>query len=83
MTDLIIRDLDPQTTAGISARAARNGRSFEAEARSILEQAALGATALSVIEKTFPAESRLDGREYRVFTAAAEASDTYPDTPSL
>lgn len=83
MTDLIIRDLDPQTTAGISARASRNGRSFEAEARSILEQAALGATALSVIEKTFPAESRLDGREHRVFTAAAEASDGYPHAPSL
>lgn len=83
MTDLIIRDLDPQTAAQIAAQASHNGRTFEAEARSILEQAAVGKSALSVIETIFPAETRLSDGEHRDLTAAIATIDTVPEPPSL
>ena len=41
MAQLIVRDLDESVVAALKARAARNGRSAEAEHRRILE-AALG-----------------------------------------
>lgn len=39
MSSMLIRDLDPSVKDAIKARAKRNGRSMEAEAREILTQA--------------------------------------------
>ena len=39
MAQLIVRNLDPQTVAALRARAARSGRSMEAEHREILRAA--------------------------------------------
>ena len=39
MSTLTIRDLDPAIEDGLRARAARNGRSVEAESRAILAEA--------------------------------------------
>lgn len=41
MGSLIVRNLDDDTIAALKARAARHGRSAEAEHRAILEQALL------------------------------------------
>ena len=43
MRQLIVRNLDPRVVAALKARAARRGRSAEAEHRAILEHALLGA----------------------------------------
>jgi antitoxin FitA len=40
MAQLIVREIDDDTRERLKARAVRNGRSLEAEARSILEEAA-------------------------------------------
>jgi plasmid stability protein len=40
MAQVIVRKLDDQSKERLEARAARNGRSLEAEARAILEEAA-------------------------------------------
>ena len=42
MSQLIVRNLAPRVVAALKARAARQGRSAEAEHRAILEQALLG-----------------------------------------
>jgi antitoxin FitA len=39
MAQLIVRNLDPQTVSALKARAARRGRSMEAEHREILRAA--------------------------------------------
>lgn len=39
MSDLLVRGLDEKTKQALVSRAARNGRSQQAEARSILEEA--------------------------------------------
>ena len=40
MAQVLVRELDPATVERLKARAARHGRSLEAELRLILEQAA-------------------------------------------
>jgi len=40
MSQVLVRDLDPAVVARLRARARRNGRSLQAELRSILERAA-------------------------------------------
>lgn len=45
MADIIVRRLADETKARLKARAKRHGRSLEAEARSILEAAALAVEA--------------------------------------
>ena len=40
MTDILIRGLDAQTLRRLKARARRNGRSLQSEAKMLLEQAA-------------------------------------------
>jgi len=42
MADLVVRDLDTHLVETLKERAARHGRSVEAEHRAILEQALLG-----------------------------------------
>ncbi len=44
MAELIVRKLDDAAKQQLAARAARNGRSVEAEARAIIEEAAAGET---------------------------------------
>lgn len=83
MTDLIIRNLDRLTEEQLSARAARNGRSLEAEARSILTAAAGGPTALDIMDTVIPSARRMDEEAYRDFRAALEAADNLPDPPSF
>ena len=39
MAAIVIRNLSPETHRGLQARAARHGRSTEAEARTILDEA--------------------------------------------
>jgi antitoxin FitA len=43
MTQLLVRNLDPKIVSALRSRAARHGRSAEAEHRAILRQALLGA----------------------------------------
>jgi plasmid stability protein len=40
MPDILIRGLDPQALKRLKARAKRNGRSLQSEARTVLENAA-------------------------------------------
>jgi plasmid stability protein len=40
MSDVLVRDLEPKTVAALKQRAARSGRSLQAEVKLILEQAA-------------------------------------------
>ncbi len=42
MTRLLVRNLDPEITQALKRRAAKHGRSAEAEHREILRQALLG-----------------------------------------
>lgn len=42
MTRLLVRDLDPEIVKALKKRAAKHGRSAEAEHREILKQALLG-----------------------------------------
>lgn len=42
MANLLVRDLDPQVISALKRRAAKHGRSAEAEHREILKQALLG-----------------------------------------
>jgi len=42
MTRLLVRDLDPEVVKALKQRAAKHGRSTEAEHREILKQALLG-----------------------------------------
>ena len=42
MSRLLVRDLDPEITLALKRRAAKHGRSAEAEHREILKQALLG-----------------------------------------
>jgi len=42
MTRLLVRDLDPEIAQALKLRAAKHGRSAEAEHREILKQALLG-----------------------------------------
>jgi len=42
MTKLLVRDLDPEIVKALKLRAAKHGRSAEAEHREILKQALLG-----------------------------------------
>ncbi len=42
MTRLLVRDLDPEVVKALKLRAAKHGRSAEAEHREILKQALLG-----------------------------------------
>lgn len=42
MTRLLVRDLDPEVVKALKLRAAKHGRSTEAEHREILKQALLG-----------------------------------------
>ncbi len=42
MTRLLVRNLDPEITLALKRRAAKHGRSAEAEHREILRQALLG-----------------------------------------
>lgn len=39
MSDLLVRNIDSETKEALACRAARNGRSQQAEARAILEKA--------------------------------------------
>ncbi len=43
MTRLLVRDLEPEVVTALKLRAAKHGRSAEAEHREILKQALLGA----------------------------------------
>lgn len=50
MSQVLVRDIDPATLARLKARAARRGRSLQAELKAILEEAAapvVEATALA------------------------------------
>lgn len=40
MSDLLVRDIDPKTLAGLKQRAARHGRSLQREVRRILDEVA-------------------------------------------
>ena len=40
MAQILVRNLDPSVVAGLKKRAAQRGRSLQAEAKAILEQAA-------------------------------------------
>ncbi|MCB1810528.1 MAG: hypothetical protein KDK04_02220 [Candidatus Competibacteraceae bacterium] len=62
MAAIIIRNLDPATKTGLSARARRHGRSMEAEVRAILDQtiAQDHETLAEFVARIFPATIRTE-----------------------
>lgn len=50
MANLLVRDLDPKVVSALKRRAAKHGRSAEAEHREILRQALLGPSRKSFAE---------------------------------
>ncbi len=50
MANLLVRDLDPKVVSALKRRAAKHGRSAEAEHREILRQALLGPSKKSFAE---------------------------------
>lgn len=62
MPEILIRDLDKQTVQRLKARAKRNGRSLQSEAKLLLEQAA-GTNAEQVAEMLDRWQRRFAGRK--------------------
>lgn len=50
MANLLVRDLDPRVVSALKRRAAKHGRSAEAEHREILQKALLGPSRKSFAE---------------------------------
>lgn len=63
MTDILIRDVDPATVARLKRRAAGAGRSLQAEARRVLEEAGRDDRA-AVARRAAALRRRLAGREH-------------------
>ena len=62
MSDILIRGVDEETLEQLKARAKRNGRSLQSEAKMLLEQAAgSGARSVSAVLKKW--RRRLAGRD--------------------
>jgi plasmid stability protein len=64
MSDILIRGLDAQTVRRLKARARRNGRSLQNEAKLVLEQAA-GSSADEIAAMLDGWKKRLAGRRFR------------------
>ncbi|NLE57312.1 MAG: TraY domain-containing protein [Planctomycetes bacterium] len=64
MSDILIRGLDAQTLKRLKARARRNGRSLQNEAKLLLEQAA-GVGADEIADMLEGWKKRLAGRRFR------------------
>jgi hypothetical protein len=64
MSDILIRGLDARTVKRLKARARRNGRSFQNEAKLVLEQAA-GSSADEISAMLGRWKKRLAGRRFR------------------
>ena len=64
MSDILIRGLDARTLKRLKARARRNGRSLQNEAKLVLEQAAGGGTEeiAAMLDRW---EKRFAGRRFR------------------
>lgn len=69
MAQLIVRDLDERVVAALKARAARNGRSTEAEHRRLLEAVAAG-EAPDMLQPDMP-ESDMPESDMAAFAEAA------------
>lgn len=69
MTDLLIRDIEPETRAELEARAHRHGRSLSAEARSVLR------AGMSVPEPEEGLGTRISRRFAKVGFTKEEHSD--------
>lgn len=69
MANLIVRNLSGEVHRALRARAARCGRSTEAEARAILEEAVLreGRVALGSLLATIGRQARLTDEEFARF----------------
>jgi plasmid stability protein len=63
MSDILIRDIDDDALARLKARAKRNGRSLQSEAKLLLEQAAQPAGE-SVAEILAKWQRRFAGRKF-------------------
>lgn len=64
MSDILIRGLDAQTLRRLKARAKRNGRSLQNEAKLVLEQAAgVGADEIAAVLDRW--KTRFAGRGFR------------------
>ena len=63
MTDMLIRGLDERTLERLKARAQRHGRSLQAEAKLVLEQAA-GADRQQVADMLDRWKQRFAGRQF-------------------
>lgn len=63
MPDILVRGLDKELIARLKARAKRNGRSLQGEAKLILERAA-GFTIEEARELTVGWQKRLAGRKF-------------------
>ena len=65
MASLLVRNLDPSVKDRLRVRAARHGRSMEAEARAILEAAvAKGETLADLVARHFGPEHGFDVEPY-------------------
>lgn len=64
MTQMLVRDLDPEVVERLKERARSNGRSLQKEVRAILEGAARTYTMEEAREVTAKWQERLAGREH-------------------
>ena len=65
MSDILIRGLDAQTLKRLKARARRNGRSLQNEAKLVLEQPAAGGGAEEIAAMLDRWKKRFAGRRFR------------------
>lgn len=64
MTQMLVRDLDPETVERLKERARSNGRSLQKEVRAILERAARKYTMAEAREVSRSWHERLGGLEH-------------------
>ncbi len=66
MPDILVRDIDPEKLERLKARAKKNGRSLQSEAKLLIEKAAEEKTSEEVLALLETWKKRFAGRKYSV-----------------
>ena len=66
MPDILVRDIDPEKLERLKARAKRNGRSLQSEAKLLIEEAAEERTNEEVLTLLETWKKQFSGRKYSV-----------------
>jgi len=64
MPDILVRDIDPEKLERLKARAKRNGRSLQSEAKLLLEEASTERSMDEVLEMARKWRKQFSGRKF-------------------